>query len=360
MKIVFIGGFNVNPERMLPIIKEHECYGIWESVGLWGVSVPAGGPYKQIQTITIDDIETIKPDIIWNLLSPWDGLKTSLKVLNRYPKIPFVRHSQGAATPWWTTTIRGGSKGNYNFKLFKEVLERSSGFMCPSKYYRDCLIDQGINIKNIPHYYINGMAYNKDLIGSETTKLYDTDLETHVALIGRQQHNKDIFLNNNIHLHYHSVNKIKNNSLYAHSEKYYGDIKFLREKVVNINFILKWKKEKWYTGFSKYDAGLMHFVGFRGIDVYKGIDINVPGRVNTYMLSGLPPIIVNTKSAILDFLQRKGNNYYIAFKNDNDLIEKLKDRSYLSGLQENVLKIRHKFSMQEEMKDIFKFFEGVI
>ena len=151
MNILLVGGLNVNPDRFLPIIAAHNVYGIWESAPAWSVSVRAGGPYKEIPTITVEDIKRKKIDVVWSLLSPWDGLHTTLAIRKTYPKLPIIRQTQGACTPWWHTEVPDRPKsrrhGNYNFNVFKKVLERSTGLMFISERYRECLIDQGADIK---------------------------------------------------------------------------------------------------------------------------------------------------------------------------------------------------------------------
>lgn len=357
MRILLVGGLSVNPERFLPLVRNHEIYGIWESTPKWSASLRAGGPYVEIPRLSLESISSKNIQIIWALISPWDGSRTILSLKSYFPELPIIRMLQGGLTPWW----HQGSKGNYDFLEFKKATELCDGFMFNALEYRACAIDQGIDISSKPYILTNGMAYNADLIDKETpTKLSSLDGEPHVTLIGREYHKSALFLKNQIHLHYHSAHgSLGKSSRYAHSEQFLGDLSFLHKKPISLTKIFEFKKDSWYSTFYRYDAGIMQLVGHRNIDVYNGIDINVPGRINTYILSGLPPIIRNVDSAILSFLKRYSNKeYFIAFKDEADLVMKLKDQEYLKILQRNLLEIREQFSMQYELNNkIIPFFK---
>lgn len=355
MNILLVGGLNVNPERFLPLIAKHNVFGIWESTPKWGVSVKAGGPYKEIKEITVKEIAHRKIDIVWSLLSPWDGLTVTNEILKKYPNIPVIRQTQGASTPWWHTPNEAHPRapyGNYDFDKLKNVLERCAGLMFVSERYRQSLIDQGAEIEHVPYVISNGMAYNNNIncyvdCARTPYKLRTSDSQPHVALIGRIKHPMDALVNHKIHMHCHTTSRVPHGK-YVHREPYYGDIGLIKDKPVNISKILKVKQKFWPTVFTKYDAGLMHFFNPDGADVFNGIDINVPGRVNTYIMHGLPPIIPDRESSISDFLD--GTDCEIRFSSYEDLSNKLRDTSFVRTRQQNTLLHRHKFSMQYELE----------
>ena len=164
LNILIVGGFNVNPERFLPLINKHNVYGISESSPKWSTSVKAGGPYYEIPEIKIKDIERYNIDIVWSLLSPWDGIVTTKKIHTLYPDLPIIRQTQGAATPWWYTENANKKPGNYKIEDLCTVLEQSSGLMFNAEKYRQALIAQGAKIDHIPYIITNGMAANADLV----------------------------------------------------------------------------------------------------------------------------------------------------------------------------------------------------
>ena len=360
MNILLVGGLNVNPERFLPIIDNHNVYGIWESSPKWLSSVRAGGPYEEIESITVSEVLSKNIDVVWSLLSPWDGLTTTLCILEKYPKLPVIRQTQGAITPWWhesNCTKRPLDKptGNYRFGELRKVLEASSGLMFNSEMYRDCLIAQGVQIENTPYILSNGMAYNSDITQDIKTEKFK---HPHVALIGRGKHSHNKFANKRIHVYYHSTTECPKNE-YLHKRKYLGDIRFLKKKPIKIKKILEFKQKTWCKAFSKYTAGLMHVFNPCGIDVFNGIDINIPGRVNTYLACGIPPVISNRNSSIADFV--KGYDFSLAFSTYTELREKLCDTTYMNALQRNVIEQREKFSMQYEFnKSVLPFFESFL
>lgn len=361
MNVLLVGGLNVNPERFLPLIAKHNVFGIWESAPKWGVSVKAGGPYVEIKDIKLKEIARHNIDVVWSLLSPWDGLNVTSKILDRYPDLPVIRQTQGASTPWWHTPAekhpRCTTHGNYAFTDLRRLLERCTGLMFVSERYRQSLIDQGAHIENIPYIISNGMAYNKDIIRNNLhdeplRKLSSIDTAPHIALIGRAKHDIGALAARGIHVHYHSCSKVPGGKMPGseciHRERYYGDVKSINKKPVDMHKILSTKQKLWYKAFTKYDAGLMHFFDPIGQNTYNGIDINVPGRVNTYLMHGLPPIIPNRESSIKDFLS--GTDCAVQFDDYEDLAGKLRDSDFMCEKTQAVYKYRHKFSMQYELE----------
>lgn len=362
MKILIVGGLNLNPDRFLPIIAEHDLYGMWESRAFWSVSVPAGGSYNEIPDLRMDDVGGKGIDIIWSLLSPWDGIDLTLKLMSRYPDIPVIRQSQGAVTPWWHDASHPANKArgaNYSFSKFKRVLQGADGLMFNAEKYRACLIDQGADIENKPWLLANGMAFNADLITEPAPKkLSSIDGQSHISVIGQIRHDMGYFAKNGIHVHYHSVGrKDVSTNPYIHIEEYMGDGKKLSKKPISIQGLFSYKKKAWYKTFARYDAGIMHLAR-RELSIYRERDMNVPGRVNTYIMCGLPPIIWDEDSSIRDFLAASG--CALAFKSEPDLMTKLKDKEYMHGLQNQTLKVRKDFSMQHEIRRVTDFFEGLL
>lgn len=357
MRILIVGGLNMNPDRFLPIIADHDLYGIWESKGFWGVSVPAGGSYKEIPDLTVDEVGKKGIDVIWSLLSPWDGINLTLELMRRYPDIPVIRQSQGAITPWWHDISHPANKArgvNYSFPKFKRVLEGADGLMFNAEKYRGCLIDQGVDIENKPWLLANGMAFNADLITEPAPKkLSSIDGQSHISVIGQIRHDMGFFAENGIHVHYHSVGrKGMSANPYIHIEEYMGDGKKLSKKPISMQTLFSYKKKTWYKTFTRYDAGIMHLAR-RELNLYKGTDLDVSGRVNTYIMCGLIPIIMPEESSMRDFL----SGYSWILENDKDLISNLKRKNFMKSLNEALLKDQHKFSMQHELPKITKFFK---
>lgn len=359
MKILLIGSTNVNPERFLPITESHEVFGIWQSRGLWGHSVRAS-QIKEIPVIKFNEVKSKKIDIMWNLLSPWDGIDLSLKLMCSYPEIPLIRQSQGGATAWWNNPRHPKNRDrgvNYSFIKYKNLLECADGLMFNSMRYRNCFIDQGVNIKDTPFLLTNGMAFNYDLITDPIPeKLSSRDGEPHISVIGRARHDPKFFAKNKIHVHYHSIGKKTSTNPFVHYEKYIGDGGKMSQPI-SMKELLSYKRKTWFSTFARYDAGLMHLSN-RELNLHKGVDICVPGRVNTYIMAGLPPIVINEESAIVDFLAE--SKCALSFNDGKDLISKLRDFAYMHKLQKQVLKIRKTFSMQHELPKITEFFEGFL
>ena len=351
MKILLIGGLSVNPERFLPLIETHKVYMISDSKPSWKCSLQAGGPYIEIEEITIEEIEKVCPDIVWNLISPWDGIETALVIKKRYSKIPFVRQSQGGATPWWHNGLK--KLPNYDFNKFRNILKMSDGIMVNCDLYRDCLIDQGCEIKNIPYLITNGMATNVDII-PEFSKI-ERNEEPHVSCIGRNRFPINSLLNNGIKVYDYSMSA--SNSNYYVRKKCLGDLAMINNRPINIRNIFKFKQNKWKE-FTTYNAGLMHYITERGHDYYKGHDINVPGRVNTYILAGILPVINDIHSGIRQLLDPY--NIAIKYSSINDLIDKLKDIDYIYDKRKKTRECRYKFSAQYELKRIELFFQSII
>lgn len=360
MKILLVGNPNVNPERLLPLVDQHEVYGLWESKSKWGVSVQAPTSYQEIPSITLEEIPDKGIQIVWNLLSPWDGLDSVLSILEHYPGIPLVRHTQGGATPPWH---QGGKfrqgwkpKGNYDFGKFKAVLEGAAGVLINAEKYRDCLIAQGVGIQETPYILFNGMAYNEDLIGEDASKLSSKG-SPHIAIIGRSSTNLlRAFEMEGVTIHCHTYRMRHAPFPYVKVGQYLGDAHMMGGALF-LRALLQ-RKSVWHQIFSKYDAGIMPVFDPDHPDIFEGVDINVPGRINNYIMAGLPPLIQDIDSATRDFMEPSG--CAILYQTSSDLQDKLRDTVYMTEKQAHVRASRHLFSMQHEITRALVFFSSLL
>lgn len=353
MVILLVGGLSVNPERFLPLINNHTVYIISSSTPNWRASLYAGGPYCEIKEITIDDIPRVKPDIIWNLISPWDGAQVVLDIKLRYPDIPVIRQSQGGITPFWHSNPNRSP--NYSFDKYKESIEISDAIMINCELYRDCLIDQGCDIKDKPYLITNGMAANLDIL-PELPPI-EVDKQPSCVVIGRRVFPEHLLMERGILFYDHSLSGggTRHKALSSKYVRvpYRGDVHILGKRPISLFKTLAFKQAHW-TNFSKYNAGLMHNSNEYRHDYYKGYDVNVPGRVNTYILSGIPPIINDLHSGIHQLLKEHG--CAITYKNIGELVDKLNDLDYIMYKKNIVREVRYKFTAQYELPRLEKFF----
>ena len=360
MKILLVGNPNVNPERLLPLIEQHEVYGLWESHSKWGVSVKAPLKYQEIPTLTLEEIPDKGIQIVWSFLSPWDGLSKTLEIMEKYPALTVIRLSQGGATPPWH---QGGkfrtshkTDGNYDFGQFKAVLEGAQGVMVNAEKYRDCLLSQGVSIQQTPYLIFNGMAYNADLIGDPSPKL-SLKGPRHIALIGRSSTKLlQAFKVEGVTIYCHTYRMRRAPYPYVKVGRYLGDA-HLMGQAFSLQKLLS-HKMLWYKVFSRYDAGIMPVFDPDHPDVFEGVDINVPGRINNYIMAGLPPLVQDINSATRDFVT--SSRCAILYRSPEDLRDKLHDAEYVKAKQATVLSVRHQFSMQSEIPRALKFFNTLL
>ena len=116
--------------------------------------------------------------------------------------------------------------------------------------------------------------------------------------------------------------------------------------------------------FSQYDAGWLHCFDSNNMgDILNANwnDLNIPARLTTLAMAGLPMIQKNNFGHLVAMqnIVRK-RNIGVFFNNMNDLCCQLKDRDNMNILRNNMMKQRFEFSFDYHIPQLVAFFRNVI
>ena len=354
MNICLVGNLHMCPERFLPLVQRHAVSLIYDCNPSWPASFKPRCTFTEIPSRTVnDDLDDV--DLFWYLISPWDGLEAWPVLRQRYPHKPMIRQIQGGLTPFWhTPNPRHGDRPNYDWQTFTSHIEDADGLMVNATPYLQAMIDQDIDVAGKPLLMTNGMAIHGDICGELPAKLRASDGSCHVACIGRYRVGTQWLDRSTSIVHVHAAGPCPGHHRVV-KEPYLGDAHVLRSgRIISLAKRLAWKARVWPRVFGRYDVGLMHLFDCGATDVYNGQDVNLPGRVNTYMAAGMVPLFSRSCSSMMEMMADR-DCALIAADDKSDIPELLADHAELDRLQGNVLAMRHEFTAQAELSRIEAF-----
>ncbi len=208
---------------------------------------------------------------------------------------------------------------------------------------------------------LDGDLPKKDWFSRERSQLLsETDGEFHTVVPGRP-----------IGLHPHNVTELAKEKIHLH---FYGDFTHgqWKEWIDKTNRMAPGflhihpnvDQENWIEEFSQYDAGWLHFFqseNYGEIRRANWDDLNIPARISTLALCGLPMLqadncghIVATQSLV------KKLNIGLLFKTMEELGSMLRDKQLMSQIRTNVWEQRHLFTFDYHVDELVAFFRAVI
>ena len=123
-------------------------------------------------------------------------------------------------------------------------------------------------------------------------------------------------------------------------------------------------QENWVEEFSKYDAGWLHFFQSRnGGDISKANwdDLNIPARVATLALAGLPMIQANNSEHIVATQSLVRNMQGGLFPKElNELGKLLYNKELMTSIRENVWAQRDEFLFDTHVDKLISYFTYII
>ncbi len=356
LKILLVGELAYNAERVLAFEEQgHKLFGLWMEQPYW-YNYVGPLPFGHVEDITGDnwqeEIKRIQPDIIYALLN-WQAVPIAHKVLKANTGIPFVWH------------FKEGSficmeKGTWNELI--ELYNEADGRIYTSEEMQWWLDEFISKQKHSLDYILDGDLPKKDWFDKLQSKLLSesTPDEFHTVVPGRP-----------IGLHPHNVVELAEQKIHLH---FYGDFTHGQWKqwiekthVMAPGFLHihpNADQENWVIEFSQYDAGWLHFFQSENngeIRRSNWDDLNIPARMATLALSGIPMLqadnsghIVATQSFV------KKHNLGLLFKDMKELGQLLRDRELMLSLRKNVWSQRGLFMFDNHVNALIEFFREVI
>lgn len=355
LKILLVGELAYNPERIIALEEEgHELYGLWMKDPYW-FNYVGPLPFGRVKNLNREkwkeEIEEIKPDIIYGLLN-WQAVPFVHEILQENSDIPFVWHFKEG--PFiclekgiWPELIDLYTKSDGQIYISPEMRQWFADFLPEYSRENTLLLDGDLPKMN---------CFTK----KRTALLSETTGEIHTVVPGRP-----------IGLHPHVVEELAKERIHLHL---YGDftqglwkewIKDTRKLATGyLHIHPNVDQDQWVEEFSKYDAGWLHAfqsMNFGEIRRATWDDLNYPARMATLAIAGLPFIQKDNEGHIVA-TQTLARNLDIGvfFKDIRDLANQCKNKNRMNELRENVWKKRDVFTFDYHSDSLVRFFRKII
>lgn len=353
LKILLVGELAYNPERVYALEKSgHKLYALWANPR-FGYSTVGPLPFGHVTDVPREnwkeEIARIQPDIIYALLST-SAIELAHEVLEAGTGIPFVWHfkegpHEAQKAGLWGKLIDLYAKSDGCIYLNDEE-QRWIEMFTPRRSTATTLLLDG------------DLPPAANFSDSFSPKLSDSDGEIHTVVAGRMvgitPNDYRILAKNGINLHIYSENMTANEDF----------LPYINIDSSHFHIHSHCPQQKWAEEFSRYDAGWLHCIDSCNNGNILNVtwaDINLPARISTYLVAGIPMIQKRNGNHI--FAQRSYLKPYdidIPFDNMQELASSLRNSSFLNKKRQNVLAVRHNFSFEAHEEELVDFFRRII
>jgi glycosyltransferase involved in cell wall biosynthesis len=359
LKIVLVGELAYNAERILALEEQgHKLYGLWMPDPYW-YNYVGPLPFGHVTDLPRENwqqaLRDLQPDVIYALLN-WQAVPWALQVRRAAPEIPFVWHFKEG--PFISL-----EKGHWADLL--ELYATADGLIYSSDEMRDwteTVLPGDLAAK--PSLILDGDLPKRDWFAANTRRplISETraDGEYHTVVPGRP-----------IGLHPETVAELAENGIHLH---FYGNFthgqwlgwieKTHRLAPGYLHLHDQVDQEHWAGEFSQYDAGWLHYFQSDNAGELRRAnwdDLNIPARLATLALSGLPVLQRANPGAIVatqNLVSRLGIGLF--FTSMKELREQLDDRPRMAALRERVWQQRDQFLFDTHAPGLVDFFRTVI
>lgn len=354
LKILLVGELAYNSERIYALEQAgHKLYGLWIShPNCYNAVGPL--PFGNVEDINLDNwvekIKEIQPDIIYALLN-YQAVSLAHYIMVANPGIPFVWH------------FKEGPFYSRQQGLWKELIElyvNSDGQIFTNNEVMQWFNQFILNDKQCAHILDGDLPKQDWFRNDKTLLLSEKDGEIHTVVPGRP-----------MGLLPSHIGQLAKQKIHLHL---YGDIQqaFWKGWINNVNKIAPGFvhlhphciPQNWVKELSKYDAGWLHYFeseNYGELMMASWLDLNYPARISTLAAAGLPMLQKDNSGhiAATHTLIEKWD-MGIFFNSFDELGEKLRNKTRMSELRENVWKNRMIFSFDYHVNDLVAFFRKVI
>jgi glycosyltransferase involved in cell wall biosynthesis len=354
LKILIVGELAYNPERICAFEEYgHTMYGLWISKPTYSFSTVGHLPFGNVIDISYENweqkVREIHPDIIYATLN-YGVIPLAHEVLQRKLNIPFIWH-------------------------FKE-----SPFFCQQSGTWDKLIDLYCNADGKIYlnpelqtwyeqffpsgrlsFIMDGDLPKKDFFTDNFSPLLsEEDGEIHTVVPGRMigilMPELIQLAKNGIHIHSYNENYHKRSEQYNRMA--------LKTAPDHFHLHPHCPIDKWAEEFSKYNAGWLHCFNSTNKGHIRNAgwdDLNMPARMNTLAVAGLPIIQKRNSGHIVamrSYIENKGMGIF--FDTFEELATQLRNKELMASIRRQVIKQRFAFSFDYYVPELIEFFRKVI
>jgi hypothetical protein len=274
------------------------------------------------------------------------------EVLKANTGIPFVWHFKEGP-------MICREKGTWNELI--ELYTKADGRIYCSEEMKNWFEEFLKNNNDALNLVLDGDLPKKDWFNAERSPLLsEKDGAFHTVVPGRP-----------IGLHPYNVKELADENIHLH---FYGDFthgqwlewieKTNRMAPGFLHIHPNVDQENWVTEFSQYDAGWLHFFESENhgeLARANWDDLNIPARLATLALSGLPMLQKNNDGhtvAIQSLVKKL--NLGLFFNTMAELKQLLSDKKLMDGIRNNVWQQRQLFTFDYHVDELIDFFKTVI
>jgi hypothetical protein len=353
LRVLVAGELGFNPERLLAMSEQgHSLYGMWtQTPQAWQTVGPL--PFQGVTDVPFDEhwkerVKEIAPDFIYALLN-WQALPLIESVLAARLDIPIVFHFK--ESPFFAMEMG-------LWPTLVTALRQSAGVVLINDESREFLeIHSGVDLSDDRVLILDGDLPKGNWFTEEwSPKLSSQDNEIHTVCVGRVKVESRSFLEPmpvlaaaGIHVHVYGETYQKWSSEWIETG---ADSRFMH---LHPNV----EPKDWARELSQYDAAWphVHQSSNKG-DLRRAQwdDLNLPGRLGTYSVGGLPLIVAENaghRVAIRNLAEKL--DIAISFEGIPDLAAKLGDRSHLARLTDNARAAGQFFNFDEQLPRLLEF-----
>jgi hypothetical protein len=355
LRILVVGELGFNPERILAFEEQgHKLYGLWIPwIEAWDSAGPF--PYGNVEDVPLspgwrDRIRAIKPDVIYALLN-WQALPLINEVIMSAPGAPVVFHFK--ESPFHAT--------QYGlWPMLINVISRSDGLIFINNETRAWFeLKTGWKFDASNMFILDGDLPKVDyMVEDWSPKLSQQDGEIHTACVGvpRGFDRMDFshIAKEKIHIHFYG----------EHYHQLAEDWVRRSGPSGYLHLHATVEPTNWVRELSRYDAGWLHLFKSNNRGSLRRADwadLNLPARLSTYAIAGLPWIMKDNGPSItaVQALARR-HDVGFAFNDIDDLARELRNKERLDELSRNMRMTRHMYSFDYHVDDLITFFRHLI
>ena len=357
LRILLVGELAYNPERILALEERgHQLFGLWMPDPYWYNTI-GPLPFGQVQDVPRagwrEAVRRLRPDVIYALLN-WQAVPWAHHVLTENPGIPFVWHYKEG--PFIDL-----EKGTWPQLL--ELYRHADGQIYSSPEMRDWFdtVVPGLTAAR-PALVLDGDLPKRDWFVdvSPAPRRSERDGQLHTVVPGRP-----------IGLHPETVGDLAAAGVHLH---FYGDfthgqwaqwITRTRDLApAHLHLHPQVDQADWVREFSQFDAGWLHFFRSENAGELRRAnwdDLNIPARMATLALAGLPMLQADNAGAIVATQElARRLDLGLFFRDMAELGHHLRDKRRMARLRANVWRHREQFTFDAHADRLISFLRQVI
>jgi glycosyltransferase involved in cell wall biosynthesis len=356
LRILLVGELAYNPERVLALEERgHHLFGLWTPDGV-GFNSVGPVPFGHIEEVPLagweEAVRRVRPDVIYALLN-WQAIAFAHHVLTRNPGIPFVWHFKESPQAAFE---RGLWSQLVDLHLLSDAQVFTSSEM--RGWYETVLpgsSESGLSL------ILDGDLPKSDWFGgAPAPRLSESDGEVHTACVGRPFGIFPDFLAElaayGVHTHFYGP---------TWGAWWAGWITEARHRAPGyVHLHATVRQPDWVPVLSRYDAGWLHvFHSHNEGDLRRACwdDLNLPARLGTYAVAGLPLLqpdhgssLVATQTLARDL------GVGVFFRDAESLAFQLHDRAAMERRRDKMWRARLGFAFDRHADELVALFRHAI